>query len=69
MCETLYNKVIELVSNCDLVLDLCCGIGTIGICIKKKNPNIKVIGIECCAEAVEDAKINDPDYDVVLGRV
>ena len=22
-----------------------------------------------CTEAVEDAKINDPDYEVVLGRV
>lgn len=73
MCEVLYSKIIELVADCDVVLDLCCGIGTIGICIKNHfknlNKEVKVIGIECCAEAVQDAKANDPDYEVVLARV
>jgi tRNA/tmRNA/rRNA uracil-C5-methylase (TrmA/RlmC/RlmD family) len=52
MCETLYSKIIELCAECDVVLDLCCGIGTIGICIKnhfKEKSNVKVVGIECCA--------------------
>lgn len=39
MCEVLYSKIIELVSECDVVLDLCCGIGTIGICIKNHFKN------------------------------
>lgn len=52
MCEILYSSIIEAVKDCDVVLDLGCGIGTIGISIQKKLPNIKVIGIEICAEAV-----------------
>lgn len=54
--------------DCDVVLDLGCGIGTIGISIQKKIPNIKVIGVEICAEAVEDAKKNSETYEVHLGR-
>lgn len=54
--------------DCDVILDLGCGIGTIGISIKKKLPNVKVIGVEICEEAVEDAKKNDHDYEVHLGR-
>nr|XP_060641687.1 tRNA (uracil-5-)-methyltransferase homolog A isoform X1 [Anolis sagrei ordinatus] len=38
------------------VLDICCGTGTIGITLAKKVK--KVIGIELCQEAVEDAKVN-----------
>lgn len=56
-------------SECEVVLDLCCGIGTIGICIKNKMKGIKVIGVECCTEAVTDAKKNDEEYEVVLGKV
>ncbi len=44
------------------------GIGTIGITIKNRLPNVKVIGIEICEEAVEDSKRNCPDYEVYLGR-
>lgn len=72
MCERLYSKIIELCSDCDVVLDLCCGIGTIGICIKhhfKNSKNISVVGIECCAEAAQDAKENDPEYEIMLARV
>ena len=45
MCEVLYQRVIDSVKECEVVLDLGCGIGTIGISIMKKNPNVKVIGI------------------------
>ncbi|XP_051625070.1 tRNA (uracil-5-)-methyltransferase homolog A isoform X1 [Manacus candei] len=38
------------------VLDICCGTGTIGISLAKKVK--KVIGIELCQEAVQDAKAN-----------
>ncbi|XP_061458313.1 tRNA (uracil-5-)-methyltransferase homolog A [Rhineura floridana] len=38
------------------VMDVCCGTGTIGISLAKKVK--KVIGIELCQEAVEDAKVN-----------
>ena len=40
------------------MLDLGCGIGTIGISIQDKLPNVKVIGVEINAESVEDAKKN-----------
>ena len=43
--------------NKDIVLlDVCCGTGTIGLCLAKHVR--KVIGIDLCKEAIEDAKIN-----------
>ena len=49
MCEVLYNKIIDFAAECDVVLDLCCGIGTIGICVKNNiksaDKNVTVIGI------------------------
>lgn len=54
-CEILYQEVVDLVSG-DVLLDICCGTGSIGIsCSSKVN---RVIGIELIPEAVEDAKIN-----------
>ena len=54
-CEILYKEVVDLV-NGDLLLDICCGTGSIGISCSE---NVKkVIGIELVPEAVEDAKIN-----------
>ena len=40
-----------------LCLDVCCGTGTIGIICSKANLG-SVVGIEMCAAAVENAKIN-----------
>ena len=68
MREILYEEIIKAVSECDVVLDLGSGIGTIGISIKNRLPKVKVIGIEICEEAVEDSKKNCPDYEVYLGR-
>jgi tRNA/tmRNA/rRNA uracil-C5-methylase (TrmA/RlmC/RlmD family) len=68
MCEVLYSQIIQAVKDCDVVLDLGCGIGTIGISVQDKLPNVKVIGVEICAEAVEDAKKNSETYEVHLGR-
>ncbi|KAM5226350.1 tRNA (uracil-5-)-methyltransferase homolog A isoform 4-T4 [Hipposideros larvatus] len=38
------------------VLDVCCGTGTIGLALARKVK--RVIGIELCQEAVEDARVN-----------
>lgn len=46
-----------------IVLDICCGTGTIGICVagvaSLSHGNLaRVVGIEMVAEAIEDAKVN-----------
>jgi len=58
--EILYQTVKEW---CDtdkedsFVLDVCCGTGTIGLCIAH-NSTLPVVGVEICKQAVEDAKQN-----------
>ncbi|XP_069476119.1 LOW QUALITY PROTEIN: tRNA (uracil-5-)-methyltransferase homolog A [Ambystoma mexicanum] len=56
--EVLYSTIGEWAQLTpeSTVLDVCCGTGTIGISVAKKVK--KVIGIELCQEAVEDAKVN-----------
>uniref|UniRef100_G1MRX4 tRNA (uracil(54)-C(5))-methyltransferase n=1 Tax=Meleagris gallopavo TaxID=9103 RepID=G1MRX4_MELGA len=56
--EVLYAAIREWaqLSQESTVLDICCGTGTIGISLAKKVK--KVIGIELCQEAVQDAKAN-----------
>ncbi|XP_037337242.2 tRNA (uracil-5-)-methyltransferase homolog A [Pungitius pungitius] len=56
--EVLYTAVGEWaqLDQDSTVLDVCCGTGTIGISLAKRVK--KVIGIELCHEAVEDAKVN-----------
>lgn len=56
--EKLYSKAIEYanITNNDLVLDLYCGTGTIGILASKTAE--KVIGIELNKEAIKDANKN-----------
>lgn len=56
--EKLYNKAIKLanLNKNDVILDLYCGIGTIGIFASKYVK--KVIGIEIIEQAVENAKEN-----------
>lgn len=56
--EVLYSAVGEWaqLDQDSTVLDVCCGTGTIGISLAKRVK--KVIGIEICQEAVEDAKVN-----------
>ncbi|XP_035021590.1 tRNA (uracil-5-)-methyltransferase homolog A [Hippoglossus stenolepis] len=56
--EVLYSTVGEWaqLDQDSTVLDVCCGTGTIGISLAKRVK--KVIGIELCQEAVEDAKVN-----------
>uniref|UniRef100_A0A3B3CIJ8 tRNA (uracil(54)-C(5))-methyltransferase n=1 Tax=Oryzias melastigma TaxID=30732 RepID=A0A3B3CIJ8_ORYME len=56
--EVLYSTVGDWaqLDQDSTVLDVCCGTGTIGISLAKRVK--KVIGIELCQEAVEDAKVN-----------
>ncbi|XP_046908357.1 tRNA (uracil-5-)-methyltransferase homolog A isoform X2 [Dermatophagoides farinae] len=56
--ELLYGKIVELAS-CGpetIVLDICCGTGTIGLSIAKRVKS--VFGFELNEEAVEDARFN-----------
>lgn len=56
--EKLYNKVIEYLEpyKDEVIMDLYCGTGTIGM---YASPFVKkVIGVEICKEAIEDAKTN-----------
>ncbi|KFD61647.1 hypothetical protein M514_26166 [Trichuris suis] len=57
-CEVLYNAIGELCKStkAEVLLDICCGTGTIGVCLAKNYKH--VIGIEVVEEAVEDAKEN-----------
>ena len=55
--EKLYEKALSLLGeDFDTVFDLYCGIGTITLHLSQKAK--KVYGIESCAPAVEDAKMN-----------
>ena len=58
-CAKLYTAATDLL-KCDpentVLLDVCCGVGTIGQSIADRVN--KVIGIEMVQEAVDDAKVN-----------
>lgn len=56
-CEALYAKAIEWAQPKTLLLDICCGVGTIGIVAAKKT-GCAVIGIECVEEACKMARLN-----------
>ncbi|GIY46717.1 hypothetical protein CDAR_250812 [Caerostris darwini] len=71
--EILYSMVADLVTatSSATVLDVCCGTGTISLCLAKSGA--KVIGIEMCPEAVENAKLNAennklPDVEFICGK-
>ncbi|UYV77644.1 TRMT2A [Cordylochernes scorpioides] len=57
--EVLYNQVGKLleVGPSTVVLDICCGTGTIGLSLAKQHVQ-RVIGIELCSQAVQNAKLN-----------
>ncbi len=56
--EMLYNKAAELadIKAGERVIDLFCGIGTVGMSICK--PDVKLFGVEIVPEAVENARRN-----------
>ncbi|CAE8599080.1 unnamed protein product [Polarella glacialis] len=57
-CELLYSRALDWLapSEASVVLDVCCGVGTIGLCASKRCR--QVIGLELIPEAVESAKAN-----------
>ncbi|CAJ1390902.1 unnamed protein product [Effrenium voratum] len=57
-CELLYGRALEWLrpENEIAMLDVCCGVGTIGLCASRRCK--KVVGIELVPEAVESAKAN-----------
>ncbi|XP_052596210.1 tRNA (uracil-5-)-methyltransferase homolog A isoform X3 [Peromyscus californicus insignis] len=56
--EVLYTVIQEWaqLDGGSTVLDVCCGTGTIGLALARKVK--RVVGIELCQEAVEDARVN-----------
>ena len=62
--EILYKKVMELadIKEDEIVLDLYCGIGTIGMIASQYGK--KVIGIEVVKEAIKDAIINAKENNI-----
>ncbi|OWF44278.1 tRNA (uracil-5-)-methyltransferase homolog A-like [Mizuhopecten yessoensis] len=62
--EVLYTQIADWcnVSPDTTVLDICCGTGTIGLSVAKKVS--RVIGIEMCQEAIDDAKQNAKINDI-----
>lgn len=58
--QLLYEKVFALakVQSGDLVADLFCGAGTIGLCLIARHPEASLVGVEIVPEAVENAKEN-----------
>ena len=57
MAEILYKKAAEFADpEGKNLIDLYCGVGTIGLSMAKKSKNL--VGVEIVPEAIEDAKIN-----------
>lgn len=57
MAEILYKKAGEFAGTCNKnIIDLYCGVGTIGLSMSENAQNL--IGVEIVPQAVEDAKIN-----------
>jgi tRNA/tmRNA/rRNA uracil-C5-methylase (TrmA/RlmC/RlmD family) len=48
----------EEIASDKVVMDLFCGTGTIGQLLAKRNPNVKIVGVDIVEEAIEDAKRN-----------
>ena len=55
-CEVLYGKALEYVNSANLLLDLYCGTGTIGLSMSDKAEEL--VGVEIIPDAISDAKKN-----------
>ncbi|XP_055976319.1 tRNA (uracil-5-)-methyltransferase homolog A isoform X2 [Sorex fumeus] len=62
--EVLYTLIQEWaqLDSGSTVLDVCCGTGTIGLALARKVK--RVVGIELCPEAVEDARVNAQENEL-----
>lgn len=61
--ELLYAKALdyvfeEAIPNEKVVMDLFCGTGTIGQLLAKRNPSVRIVGVDIIEKAIEDAKLN-----------
>jgi tRNA/tmRNA/rRNA uracil-C5-methylase (TrmA/RlmC/RlmD family) len=58
MAEKLYQTIGELgcLQESSILLDICCGTGTIGLCLASRVH--RVVGIEMCEPAILDARVN-----------
>jgi 23S rRNA (uracil1939-C5)-methyltransferase len=61
--ELLYAKALDYVFDEEIpadkvVMDLFCGTGTIGQLLAKRNPKVKIVGVDIIEKAIEDAKEN-----------
>ena len=67
-CERLYEKAAELLAPCaeDTLLDLYCGIGSIGLSMADRVGTL--FGIEIIPEAIENAKQNAADNGIQNAR-
>lgn len=66
MAARLYEKAASLAGNGELLLDLYCGAGSIGLSMAKNYKS--VIGVEIIPEAIEDAKFNANNNGITNAR-
>lgn len=62
--EVLYSTVVELSCPTEdtTLIDICCGTGSIGLCLAKKCG--QVLGLEMLAQAVDDARTNAENNNI-----
>jgi 23S rRNA (uracil-5-)-methyltransferase RumA len=61
--ELLYAKALDFLfeepfEDGDIAMDLFCGTGTIAQLMAKRNPNVRIIGVDIVEKAISDAKEN-----------
>jgi 23S rRNA (uracil-5-)-methyltransferase RumA len=61
--ELLYDKALDYLFEDafepgDIAMDLFCGTGTIGQLMAKRNPHVRIIGVDIVEKAIEDARQN-----------
>jgi 23S rRNA (uracil-5-)-methyltransferase RumA len=67
--ELLYDKALDYLFEDpfepgDIAMDLFCGTGTIGQLMAKRNPEVRIIGVDIVEKAIEDAKQNAAKNDI-----
>jgi len=68
--EILVDKIVQTLKGKNLtdqvLCDLCCGSGCIGIALKKRFPNLKVVASDLSFEATEMTKVNAKENQVQI---
>jgi tRNA1(Val) A37 N6-methylase TrmN6 len=57
-CLKLYNQSTEIIKEPQIIVDLCCGAGSIGLCLAKLYPQSEVIGFDNNSHALKYAEYN-----------